>query len=316
MPAKWRLSIIPLVWVKISASGNNFHPRFAAMPDTALRPFSIRIFVPGGDPDGLRLVEKSNWTGIGVVFSRSNFKEAVSRPEVSKTGVYVLVGSADDSALPMIYVGEGDPVKERLAQHQQKKDFWDWAVFFATKDDSLNKAHVQHLESRLCDLARAAKQCKLDNLQTPTSPTLSEAERADVESFLLDVLSIFPLLGLGVFEHPGADQRRSDRQVLRVSARGVHGAGYEDARGFVVCKGTEVAGDEVPSIHQYLVSLRADLRASGVIAEQGGKLIFTQDYVFGSPSTAAGVILGRSANGRELWKADEGRTLRQIQAAE
>ena len=28
------------------------------------RPFSIRIFLPGGDPDGLRVVEKSNWTGV------------------------------------------------------------------------------------------------------------------------------------------------------------------------------------------------------------------------------------------------------------
>jgi len=40
------------------------------MPDQAARPFSIRIFVPGGDPDGLRIVEKSNWTGVGVAFNR------------------------------------------------------------------------------------------------------------------------------------------------------------------------------------------------------------------------------------------------------
>jgi hypothetical protein len=283
------------------------------MPDQAARPFSIRIFVPGGDPDGLRIVEKSNWTGVGVVFNRANFKHVFCRPEVDKTGVYVLVGSSDDSALPLIYVGEGDPVKDRLAQHQQKKDFWVWAVFFATKDDSLNKAHVQHLESRLYDLAKAAKQCNLDNAQTPAPPTLSEAERADVESFLLDVLSIFPLLGLGVFEQPQATQRL-DVQRLHISARGVHGSGYEDARGFVIAKGSQVAKDEVPSIHQYLAVLRKDLLASGVITAQGDSLIFAQDYVFGSPSTAAGVILGRSANGRELWKADDGRMLKQIQA--
>ncbi|OED37901.1 hypothetical protein AB833_21730 [Chromatiales bacterium (ex Bugula neritina AB1)] len=33
------------------------------------RPFSIRLFVPDGDPDGLRMVERSNWTGVGVVFA-------------------------------------------------------------------------------------------------------------------------------------------------------------------------------------------------------------------------------------------------------
>lgn len=33
------------------------------------RGFSIRIFLPDGTPDGLRLVEKSNWTGRGIVYS-------------------------------------------------------------------------------------------------------------------------------------------------------------------------------------------------------------------------------------------------------
>ena len=31
------------------------------MPD----PFTIRIFVPNGDPEGVRLVDRMNWTGAG-----------------------------------------------------------------------------------------------------------------------------------------------------------------------------------------------------------------------------------------------------------
>lgn len=85
--------------------------------DLSHRPFSIRIFVPSGDPDGLRLVEKSNWSGIGLVFNRTNFKEALGREEIGRTGIYVLVGSSEDNALPVIYVGEGDPVQERLKSH-------------------------------------------------------------------------------------------------------------------------------------------------------------------------------------------------------
>ena len=149
------------------------------MPDVQQRPFSLRIFVPDGDPDGLRLVEKSNWTGVGVVFNRTNYKSAVSRPEFDKTGIYVLVGSFEDSSLPIVYVGEGDPVKDRLNQHCKKKEFWVWAVFFVSKDNSLNKAYVKHLESRLLKLATTAKQCKLDNNQTSLRPSLSKAETAD-----------------------------------------------------------------------------------------------------------------------------------------
>jgi hypothetical protein len=29
----------------------------------------VRIFIPSGAPEGLRIVEKSNWTGQGLVFS-------------------------------------------------------------------------------------------------------------------------------------------------------------------------------------------------------------------------------------------------------
>ena len=90
--------------------------------------------MPTGDPDGLRIVEKSNWPGVGVVFNRTNYKEVVGREEFDKTGVYVLVGTSEGSLLPTIYVGEGDPVKGRLNQHYGKIDFWDWAVFFVAKD--------------------------------------------------------------------------------------------------------------------------------------------------------------------------------------
>ncbi|MCP9887324.1 hypothetical protein KBY96_05160 [Cyanobium sp. ATX 6A2] len=31
------------------------------------RPFALRLFVPSGLPDGMRIVEKTNWSGIGYV---------------------------------------------------------------------------------------------------------------------------------------------------------------------------------------------------------------------------------------------------------
>jgi len=283
------------------------------MTETPQRPFSIRIFVPDGDPDGLRLVEKSNWTGLGVVFNRTIYRQSVVRPEFDKTGVYILVGTTEGSSLPTLYVGEGDPVKSRLNPHFSKKDFWNWAVFFVSKDNNLNKAHVKHLEARLLERAKAAKQCKLDNAQPSLPPTLSEAEVADVESFLLDMLSIFPLLGLNVFEKIEAP-RKPARQLF-VESKGIKATGYEDAKGFVVLKGSQVVKSEVPSIHQYLSTLRKDLRDQMVIVPQGPHDAFADDHAFESPSTAAGVVLGRSANGRIEWKDKDGKTLKQIQTA-
>lgn len=283
------------------------------MPKLQQRPFSITIFVPDGDPDSLRFVEKSNWTGIGVVFNRTNYKQAVAQEEFNRTGVYVLVGSSEGSGLPTIYIGEGDPVKDRLNQHYSKKDFWDWAVFFVTKDNSLNKAHVQHLECRLLELAHAAKQCKVENSVRPLAPTLSKAQFADVESFLLDVLSIFPLLGLGVFEKTETNNKSGE--LFYIESKGIKATGYEDPKGFVVVKGSQFVKEEVPSIHPYMTSLRKDLLEQGVLVPSGNAYSLTQDYVFNSPSTAAGVVQGRTANGRKDWKNKDDKTLREIQEA-
>ena len=113
------------------------------------RGFSVRIFIPGGEPDGLRIVEKSNWTGQGLVFPRAQFAEARQRPELKRTGVYILWGPGETGQLPRAYVGEGDAVLPRLDQHAKSKDFWTHAAVFASKDQNLNKAHVQYLEARL-----------------------------------------------------------------------------------------------------------------------------------------------------------------------
>lgn len=276
-------------------------------------PFSIKVFLPDGDPDGLRMVERSGWTGLGVVFKRTGYKEASKLDEFQSTGVYILVGSSEESAQPLIYVGEGDPVKPRLDQHYAKKDFWDWAVFFVTKDGSLNKAHVKHIESRLLELAGAAKQCRIDNSQPSLPPTLSRSETADAEMFLSYMLSILPLLGLGVFEKTEA-KKKKPRDLLYIETKGIKATGYEDAKGFVVCKGSQIVSDEVPSIQQHASNLRRNLREQGVVAENGRYEAFTQDYLFSSPSTSASAIMGRSANGRIEWKDKSGKTLKELQA--
>jgi hypothetical protein len=277
------------------------------------QPYSIRIFLPTGDPDGLRLVEKSNWSGIGVVFNRTNYKQAVSRAEFSRTGVYVLIGQTEDSTLPTVYIGEGDPVKDRLNAHYAKKDFWEWAIFFVTKDNSLNKAHVQRMEFRLIEMAKAAKLCKLDNANSPTPPTLSEAETADVDGFILNTLGIFPLLGLGVFET--AEPRQKSVELLYIEAKGIKASGYEDSKGFVVAKGSQMVSTETPSLAQSLRDARKDLIEQSVVTPTGSCFTFEQDHVFSSPSAAACVVQGRSVNGRDEWKNKDGRSLKTIQAA-
>jgi hypothetical protein len=283
-------------------------------------PFSLRIFVADGDPDGLRIVEKSNWIGKALMFPRALLPQVKARPELAQTGVYLLLGPRPDGEGDMLYVGEGDPILPRLQDHQAKKDFWTRAIgFTTTTGGQLNKAHVQFLESRLIALARAAKRLPLDNANQPTEPSLSEADRADMEVFLGHMLGMLPVLGVHAFEQAPKAPAAKAGPVLTCKGKGVQATGYEASQGFVVRAGSQAVADTVPSMALHvrgMYDLRQELISNGVLAVQGGLYQFTQDYSFSSPSTAAAVVLGRSANGRIEWKAADGRTLKELQEAE
>lgn len=284
------------------------------MSNDRKRGFSLRIFLPDGSADGIRIVEKSNWTGSGLVCPRALFPKAKQRPEFERTGAYLLIGPAEETGLPRLYVGEGDPVRPRIEQHASKKDFWTIGILFTSKDGNLNKAHVQYLESRLVQLAHEAKRCTLDNGNYPTLPSLSEADTAEVEGFLDEILLCLPVLGVQVFEKPPV--ATFSETVLHINAKGISAKGYESAQGFVVLKSSHAVMTEAASIHRYLSSLRKALAETGILSNEGTSFRFVEDYTFASPSTAAGVVLGRAANGRTEWADAAGRTLKSIQEAE
>ena len=245
---------------------------------------------------------------------RALFSNARQRRELERTGVYILVGPPEEGGLPRIYVGEGDPIRPRLDQHASRKDFWTNCVAFTSKDENLNKAHVQYLEARLVALASQNKRCVLDNGNVPALPSMSEADAADAEGFLTEVLLCLPVLGITVFT--GVAPSVQSAASLYINAKGVTAEGSETADGFLVRAGSTVVRDETPSCHTYLKQLRATLLENGVTRETDQGFAFTQDYLFASPSTAAGVILARASNGRTEWRTADGTTLKQLQQTE
>lgn len=277
----------------------------------AVQGVTIRIFLADGRPAGLRVLEKSNWTGRGLDFARAEWPTVRARAEFGRPGVYLLTGPADDGGM-LVYVGEADELRKRLDQHHAGKDFWTRAIAFTSKDVALNKAHVRYLEARLIGLARAAKRVSLDNGTSPPVPALGESDQAEVEAFLEDMLLIYPLVGVDAFVPPAVSTLGPS---LRLSGRGVEAFGDDGPDGFIVRAGSFAAASEVPSIHAYLTAQRDRLIAAGLLLADGGRLRFVEDRTFNSPSTAAGVVLGRTANGRIEWKNDAGKTLKELQTA-
>ncbi len=167
-------------------------------------PYVITILVTAGDPDGVRVVEKSNWTGRGLVFSRADLATALEHG-LSSPGVYVLVGDDPDEEFDQqIYIGQGEDVGKRLKQHQgdDGKEFWNETVVFVSGNESLNRAHISHLESSLIRLATEAKRTRLANGNQPAIPRMALTDVAVADGFLAEVLAIFPVLGINAFDLP------------------------------------------------------------------------------------------------------------------
>jgi hypothetical protein len=144
-------------------------------------------------------------------------------------------------------------------------------------------------------------------------PPLSEPDTADAESFLKDMLVIFPILGINVFERLQQIPRASR---LHLSGPDSRGEAAETDQGFVVFAGALVRAEVVASFrgNKGWASLRESMVESGTLTtiEGGTSLRLAADQVFSSPSAAAAILLGRSANGLVEWKDSSGNTLKDL----
>lgn len=179
-------------------------------------PFSITLFSTTGDPQGIRHVDKSNWSGFGVVFSKEQFASLKNEPGFAQAGLYILVGNASEET---IYIGEADPVGDRLKNHVANKEGWGWGVYFVDRNHKIGKTEVQFLESELVALAKKYDRAILLNKNNPTAPTMSPVAKATAQAFLADMLLILPMLGINAFTPPKLGDT-VDEQVQPVSMNG------------------------------------------------------------------------------------------------
>lgn len=218
----------------------------------------------------------------------------------------------------------------RLDDHNRNKDFWNRAIVFTSKDENLNKAHIRYLEARLIRLAAGANRAEMDNANVGSLPPLSEPDEAEAEAFLAEMLLIYPVLGVQVFQKPGeqaasrSDERSSSDEQSPASTRlyltgpNIETEGVETANGFVVFAGSLGKAKPLSSFIKYekpAKRLRTKLINKGILIQEGDHIRLTEDYEFNSASKAAQVMLGRSASPRD-WKSAEGKTLQDLRAAD
>lgn len=281
---------------------------------------TIKLFLMDADPDGRMICELSNWTGKAYRIPRGKVKDCADRPELKSTAVYILFGRPESSSgKPRAYIGEAENVYSRLVQHVSEKEFWNEAVVFISKDENLNKAHIKYLESRLHNLASEAGRFQIENGNTPTMSSISESDQAEMEEFIEYVRMLINTMNFKVFEpliKENSNNKNKNEDLFLKGARGASGRGKRTTDGFVVFKGSELASSTVPSFPRGFDTLREELIKGDTVNESQEKLILSEDYLFSSPSAAAAVIMGRSANGLLEWKSKSGKTLKEIETSE
>lgn len=278
---------------------------------------SLELFFVDGQPEGMLTAEVFNWTGHVLRLPRTRLAEGLSRPEARQTGVYILLGAAEEGE--MAYIGETENLSERLRQHAKQKDWWDEAVLITTAGDALHKAHVKYLESRLVELAVDAGNRPLENGNAPTRPSLNEAATANMESFLETLQMVLPAIRVDLLQsgkrapvRAAEDPAPETEEVFefKVAKHGIHARAVLRDGEMVVLKGSVVrpkwAGDRKYNASSW--KLHDNLVNNGIIVVNNGQATLTQDYAFTSPSAAADVVAGRGANGRISWQLPDGRT--------
>jgi hypothetical protein len=283
----------------------------------AMTSATIKLFLPHGDARRLRVGEVSNWTGKALAAPRTELEDLLARDETESSGVYFLLGVNPETGVNLAYIGEAEVIRDRLKQHKSK-DFWTSVIVFVSKDENLTKAHIRYLENRLLTEAKTVGRYALENSNS-SNPKLPESDREDMEVYLSRIRQVLPVLGSDLLSPiAGSDKPTHQQPLLTCKIKSAVATGRRTEGGFVVfAKSTAVLSVRPSASNQYpsTLSLRHRLIQDKVLVEHEGVYSFTKDVEFTSPSAAAAVIHGGSANGLTAWKDRTGKSLKELEGA-
>ncbi len=291
----------------------------------SVTPKTIQIFLPGGDPRGIRVAEITTRIVQVIEVPRSLLQDFLKMPESDQVALYFLFGEAEDGS-EKVYVGQSGSLRMRLVQHNKEKDFWERALVLISGTNRLIVNHTLFLEWYCIQAVRKAARYADENGNSGSRPHTPAPLEADCMEIFETGQILLATLGYPIFNavakpaappsqtldpvaDPTATPSNSD-EIFFCKADGVDGRGLYTPEGFVVLKGSIGRKNNMQGLtgHAY-EQLRLKLLKSSVVQEQGDNIIFARDHLFKKPSPAAVALMGRTANGWVEWKNADGKTL-------
>jgi hypothetical protein len=272
------------------------------------RPQTIQIFLPTGDPNGIRQAEITTRSVRVFDVPRSELKLFTETPESTQPGLYFLLSDENGDGEPEVYIGESDSLRDRLKSHDSKRT-WDRVVAAVSTSNSWTKVHVQYMERQAISLAKAAGARQLGNSAAGYSSHVPAPLVADCEEYLETIRVLVSTLAFNFLEVPASSESTTDGQRVQITADAVNASGIYRAAGLTVFAGSTAARVTNVASHGTVAARQARLIEAGVLIAQGSGLVFKQDHAFGTPSGAASIVLGRSSNGWVDWRSANGGSL-------
>jgi hypothetical protein len=273
-----------------------------------MRAQTIQIFLPKGEPRGIRQAEITTRTVRVFDIPRGELSSLPPDIKIDVQGIYFLLNTDEDS--PRVYVGESDNVSNRLKQHLTGKDFWDRVVVAVSSSDAWTKAHLLLLEHNAIEAASKSRQYTLENSQAGRLSNVSSPLKADCEEYFETIEVLMSTLGYPVLAVPRTIQNAPESRTYFLTRTGIEATGIYENGTMTVLEGSSVKlGDLENSWNVGHRKRQEKLIASGVIGEQNGKIQFLKSHDFETPSGAAIVVLGAAANGWKEWHDASGAKL-------
>lgn len=278
----------------------------------AMVPKTIQIFLPSGDPRGIRIAEVTTRIVQAIEVPRSRLKEFFAMPESQQVGLYFLLGNTDSGDCPEVYIGQTGNLKQRLTKHNKSedKDFWDRVIVVLSRTNSLTQTHALFLEWHCLQAVRAAVRYSDENGNSGTRPHTPPPLEADCLEIFETASTLLATLGHPLFLPLSGSRPSEEQQIYYCRKSEADARGLYTEEGFVVLKGSSGRIEAVESFRDSRPNeKRQNLIASGVILEEAGRLVFQKDHLFSSPSLAATAVMASHANGWSVWVDGEGRAL-------
>jgi predicted GIY-YIG superfamily endonuclease len=279
-----------------------------------MTPKTIQIFLPGGDPQGIRVAEITTRIVQVIEVPRSLLGEFLEMPESDQVALYFLVAESDEDAEPKVYIGQTSDLRLRLSTHNKKKEFWQRALILISRTNSLTQTHALFLEWHCLQQCKAAGRYVEENGNSGSRPHTPAPLEADCYEIYDTGRTLLTTLGFPIFDPVvKALTPSKTEEMFYCKSSGANGRGLYTQEGFVVLKGSFGRKENVPSVTGTAnEKFRQKLVESGILVEQGDTLVFVKDHLFKSPSMAAIALMGRTSNGWIDWRSQDGKTLDEL----